>query len=109
MPDENLKQRLTQIDDAGRKRFGEDEWTQNINRLRQQTGGLPEQVVAATAADPNATSHFYRAGQDARLQLLQRAQDSRDGDPTLAAELEAEHTHQRALEREQWRVLKGRR
>jgi hypothetical protein len=50
----------------------------NIRRFRESVGdaGVPEATMRAAVKDPNAAANFFNAGREARLRMLQQAQDS---------------------------------
>jgi hypothetical protein len=91
MTDETLNKQVLEVEARGKATFGEERWTANIKRLGQAFGTIDENVMRQAVRDPNAHANINRAGEDARLRLLQQAQDSRNGDPATAAELEAEY------------------
>src|SRR5262249_25644916 len=97
----------SEADAAGKKQFGDD-WEKNMQRLRELSGGIPEDTLRRTLADPNGISNLNHAGKESRLQMLQAAQDCRYGDATRAAELEREYATLRAKEREEYARSKGR-
>jgi hypothetical protein len=107
MTDETLNKQVLEVESRGKAQYGE-RWTANIRRLGQAFGTIDENTMRQAVRDPNAHANIYRAGEDARLRLLQAAQDSRTGDPATAAELEAEYSDIRAKQRDQYRKMKGR-
>jgi hypothetical protein len=107
MADEQLNRRLAEVENEGKQIYG-DAWQSGIRRIGQAFGPIDENVMRQAVADPNAPANIFRAGQDARLKLLQQAQDCRDGNPVLARELEQEYADIRAREREQHHKMRGR-
>lgn len=82
-------------------------WDRDMDRLRE-VGGLPEPLVQDIVQDPDGLSRVRHASQEARLMLLQAAQDPRTGNPSRAAALEAEITEIRQQQREAYARSKGR-
>jgi len=111
MPDDQLNKQMAEVDAWGRKQYGDEHWDSNIRRFREslgEGGAVPEAVMRAAVKDPNAARNFFEAGREARLRLLQQAQDCRDGNPALAAQLDAEDRAIRQRERETYLRAKGR-
>jgi hypothetical protein len=108
MTDDLYSKRMTEVDTRGKEKLGEAEWNLRVQRLREASGGIPEPVMREVVNDPDAVRTISFAAQESRLQLLQRAQDSRNGDPARARELEQEYAASRAKEREEHARSKGR-
>jgi hypothetical protein len=78
MPDDTFNRQVADVETTGKKAYGEKEWDAAIKRLGQlgQTyGGIPEQVMRQLVNTPDAASNLFYAGRNARLAMLQAAQD----------------------------------
>jgi hypothetical protein len=111
MADDAFNRQIGDVEEAGKKAYGEKEWDAAIKRLGQlsQTyGGFPEPAMRQIIGNPDAASNLFHAGREARLQMLQQAQDCRSGNPELAQQLDAEERALRAEERRKFNERKGR-
>jgi hypothetical protein len=111
MADDTFNRQVADVETTGRKAYGEKEWDAAIKRLGQvsQTyGGFPEPVMRQMISNPDAASNLFHAGRNARLAMLQAAQDPHTGNPELAQQLDAEERALRAEERKKFNERKGR-
>jgi hypothetical protein len=101
--DDALSKRLANVEEQGKKKFGDDSWKASIDAIAREVaphGGLSEEQTRSLVASDDAPANIYHLGKAALLEQLQRAQDCRNGDPALARQLEDEWDGIRRHERE---------